>query len=38
MKRKQLKRRMVKNIRRFENNMLSMERYLEKEYLEEVLT
>ncbi len=29
---------MVKNIRRFENNMLSMERYLEKEYLEEVLT
>lgn len=26
---------MVKNIRRFENNMLSMERYLEKEYLEE---
>ncbi|MBS5933388.1 MAG: hypothetical protein KIC94_11005 [Clostridiales bacterium] len=35
MKRKQLRRRMVKNIRRFENNMLSMERYLEKEYLDE---
>lgn len=35
MKRKQLRRRMVKNIRRFENNMLSMEKYLEKEYLDE---
>ena len=35
MNRKQLRRRMVKNIRRFENNMLSMESYLEKEYLVE---
>lgn len=35
MKSKQSRRRMVKNIRRFENNMPSTERYLEKEYLDE---
>lgn len=34
MKRKQLRRRIAKNIRRFENEMSSMEDYLEKEYLD----
>lgn len=35
MKRKQLRRRMVTNIRRFEKEMSSMDKYLDKEYLDE---
>lgn len=35
MKRKQLRRRMVKNIRKFEKEMSSMDKYLDKEYLDE---
>lgn len=35
MKRNQLRRQMVKKIHQFENSMPSMERYVEKEYLDE---